>query len=151
MSANTTPTAVMPASASAASGTEELAGHHLRRFRFDRPQKFAALLLFCCSASALAYLRTPLTNADYQYARCGREMWERPSPIAGYFTTCGNIHDGALAYRLAGLPLTVERVLAGNRRRPPPGRCATNSASSACCCVCRLPLPLCCWAGRCGG
>jgi hypothetical protein len=27
--------------------------------------------------------------------------------LAGYFTTCGNIHDGILAYRLAGLPLTL--------------------------------------------
>ena len=34
-------------------------------------------------------------------------MWERPSPLAGYFTTCGNIHDGTLAYRAAGLPLTL--------------------------------------------
>ena len=25
----------------------------------------------------------------------------------GYFTTCGNIHDGVLTYRLAGLPLTL--------------------------------------------
>jgi len=40
-------------------------------------------------------------------------MWERPSPIAGYFTSCGNIHDGVLAYRMAGLPLTVQRVIAG--------------------------------------
>jgi hypothetical protein len=86
----------------------------LRRFRFDRPQQFAALLLFLLLGQCLWVIaRQPLTNADYQYARCGREMWERPSPIAGYFTTCGNIHDGALAYRLAGLPLTVERVLAG--------------------------------------
>jgi len=42
-------------------------------------------------------------------------MWERPSQLAGYFTSCGNIHDGILAYRLAGLPLTLnllaERVL----------------------------------------
>ena len=29
------------------------------------------------------------------------------SPLAGYYTTCGNIHDGILAYRLAGLPLTL--------------------------------------------
>jgi hypothetical protein len=88
--------------------------HRLRRFRFDRPQKFAALLLLllltqCCWQIAHA----PLTETDYQYARCGREMWERPSPIAGYFTTCGNVHDGVLAYRMAGLPLTVERLLAG--------------------------------------
>jgi hypothetical protein len=51
--------------------------------------------------------RQTLTDRDYQYARCGREMWERPSPLAGYFTSCGNIHDGILAYRLAGLPLTL--------------------------------------------
>jgi hypothetical protein len=48
-----------------------------------------------------------LTDRDYQYARCGREMWERPAQLAGYFTSCGNIHDGILAYRLAGLPLTL--------------------------------------------
>jgi hypothetical protein len=48
-----------------------------------------------------------LTDRDYQYARCGRETWERPSALAGYFTTCGNIHDGILGYRLAGLPLTL--------------------------------------------
>ena len=34
-------------------------------------------------------------------------MWERPSPLAGYFTSCGNIRDGILAYRVAGLPLTL--------------------------------------------
>ncbi len=55
--------------------------------------------------------RQTLTDRDYQYARCGREMWERPSPLAGYFTTCGNIHDGILAYRLAGLPLTLNLLL----------------------------------------
>ena len=48
-----------------------------------------------------------LTDRDYQYARCGRETWERPSALAGYYTSCGNIHDGILAYRLAGLPLTL--------------------------------------------
>src|SRR6202012_3134817 len=54
-----------------------------------------------------------LSDEDYQYARCGREMWEKPSPLDGYFTTCGNIHDGTLAYRAAGLPLTVQRIFAG--------------------------------------
>ncbi len=39
-------------------------------------------------------------------------MWERPSPLQGYFTTCGNLNgDGTLAYRVAGLPLTVQRLL----------------------------------------
>jgi len=88
----------------------------LRRFRFNLPQRIAAglLTLFLLQGFWLIGHET-LTDRDYQYARCGREMWERPSPLAGYFTTCGNIHDGVLAYRLAGLPLTLnlefERVL----------------------------------------
>jgi len=88
--------------------------HRLRKFRFEMPQKIAAGLLFLLLAQCLwVSTRRQLTEADYQYARCGREMWERPSPIAGYFTTCGNIHDGTLAYRATGLPLTLERILAG--------------------------------------
>jgi len=81
----------------------------LRRFRFNLPQRIAAGLLavFLIQGWWLTSRQT-LTDRDYQYARCGREMWERPSPLAGYFTTCGNIHDGVLAYRLAGLPLTVD-------------------------------------------
>jgi len=86
----------------------------LRRFRFDRPQRIAAVLLFLLFAQCYWVVRhQTLTERDYQYARCGREMWEKPSPLAGYFTTCGNIHDGTLAYRAAGLPLTIERILAG--------------------------------------
>jgi len=80
----------------------------LRRFRFNRPQRIAAVLLalFLVQGFWLVAHQT-LDDRDYQYARCGREMWEKPSPLAGYFTTCGNIHDGVLAYRLAGLPLTL--------------------------------------------
>ena len=84
----------------------------LRRFRFNLPQRIAAglLALFLLQGLWLTGRQT-LTDRDYQYARCGREMWERPSPLAGYFTTCGNIHDGILAYRLAGLPLTLNLLL----------------------------------------
>ncbi|MGA3344930.1 MAG: hypothetical protein ABSC76_08680 [Terracidiphilus sp.] len=80
----------------------------LRRFRFNLPQRIAAglLLVFLIQGLWLTGRQT-LTDRDYQYARCGREMWERPSPLAGYFTSCGNIHDGILAYRMAGLPLTL--------------------------------------------
>ena len=80
----------------------------LRRFRFNLPQRIAAGLLavFLVQGLWLTGHQT-LTDRDYQYARCGREMWERPSQLAGYFTSCGNIHDGILAYRLAGLPLTL--------------------------------------------
>jgi hypothetical protein len=80
----------------------------LRRFRFNRPQRIAAVLLALFLAQGFVLIaRQTLSDVDYQYARCGREMWEKPSPLAGYFTTCGNIHDGVLAYRLAGLPLTL--------------------------------------------
>jgi hypothetical protein len=80
----------------------------LRRFCFNLPQRIAAGLLAVFLLQGLWLTgRQTLTDRDYQYARCGREMWERPSPLAGYFTSCGNIHDGILAYRLAGLPLTL--------------------------------------------
>lgn len=88
--------------------------HTLRRFRFNRPQQIAAALLVIFLTQCLWVIhRDSLSDTDYAYARCGREMWETPSPLAGYFTTCGNIHDGTLAYRAAGLPLTIERILAG--------------------------------------
>jgi hypothetical protein len=86
----------------------------IRKFRFERPQQFAAFLLLMLLSQCLWVVhRQTLTERDYQFARCGREMWEQPSPLAGYFTTCGNIHDGTLAYRAAGLPLTAQRILAG--------------------------------------
>ena len=118
MSTDTSQPVLLPASREEASGAgtrpEHHPGHHLRRFRFDRPQQIAALLLLLLMAQCLRQIvRTPLTDNDYQYARCGREMWERPSPIAGYFTSCGNIHDGVLAYRMAGLPLSLQRLIAG--------------------------------------
>src|ERR1700739_2603639 len=80
----------------------------LRRFRFNLPQRIAAgmLALFLAQGLWLTAHQT-LSDRDYQYARCGREMWEKPSPLAGYYTSCGNIHDGVLAYRVAGLPLTL--------------------------------------------
>jgi hypothetical protein len=94
----------------------------LRRFRFNLPQRIAAglLVLFLGQGFWLIEHQT-LSERDYQYARCGREMWERPSPLAGYFTSCGNIHDGVLAYRVAGLPLTLNLAwerFADNFRKP---------------------------------
>ena len=84
----------------------------LRRFRFNRPQRIAAgLLAIFLIQGFWVVSRQTLTDADYQYARCGRETWERPSQLAGYYTTCGNIHDGILAYRLAGLPLTLNLLM----------------------------------------
>ena len=84
----------------------------LRRFRFNLPQRIAAALLAAFLLQGFWIVsRQTLTDSDYQYARCGRETWERPSPLAGYYTSCGNIHDGILAYRLAGLPLTLNLLV----------------------------------------
>ncbi len=83
----------------------------LRRFHFNFPQRIAAvfLALFLVQGFWITSHQT-LSDRDYQYARCGRETWEKPSPLAGYYTTCGNIHDGILAYRVAGLPLTLNLI-----------------------------------------
>lgn len=84
----------------------------LRRFRFNRPQRIATLLLLIFLGQGLWLTsRQTLSDRDYQYARCGRETWEKPSPLAGYFTSCGNIRDGILAYRIAGLPLTTDLLV----------------------------------------
>ena len=86
----------------------------LSGFQFKRPQQLAALLLLLLVAQCLwVFHRQTLTSRDYDFARCGREMWEKPNPLAGYFTTCGNIPDGTLGYRVAGLPLTLQRIVAG--------------------------------------
>ena len=84
----------------------------LRRFRFNRPQQIAAALLalFLLQGLWVAAHQT-LSDRDYRYARCGRETWEKPSPLAGYYTSCGNIHDGVIAYRVAGLPLTLNLLM----------------------------------------
>jgi hypothetical protein len=88
--------------------------NRIRRFRFNLPQRIAAglLALFLIQGLWLVGHQT-LTGRDYQYARCGREMWERPGAVPGYFTSCGNIRDGVLGYRLAGLPLTLNLELEG--------------------------------------
>jgi hypothetical protein len=98
----------------------------LPRIRIGRPQRLAALLLLFFLAECLWVVnRQQLSQQDYRYAECGREMWERPSPLAGYFTTCGNLNgDGTFAYRVAGLPLTMQRLamLGVDKLRKPENR-----------------------------
>jgi hypothetical protein len=100
------------------------------RIHIGRPQRLAALLLLLLLGECLwVVAHQELSTTDYRFAQCGREMWERPSPIAGYYTTCGNLNgDGTFAYRLAGLPLTLERLalLATDRFRAPENRLYTG-------------------------
>ena len=81
-------------------------------FTLGRPQQLAALLLLFFLGECLFVIsRQQLSATDFRFARCGREMWERPSPLAGYFTSCGNLGgDGTFAYRVAGFPLTTQRL-----------------------------------------
>jgi hypothetical protein len=83
------------------------------KFKLGLPQQLAlVLLLLLCTQCVWVIHRQELSSRDYRFARCGREMWERPSPLAGYFTTCGNLNgDGTFAYRVAGFPLTVQRLV----------------------------------------
>jgi hypothetical protein len=106
----------------------------IRRFQFNLPQRIAAVLLVLFLAQGLWLTEHQiLSDRDYQYARCGRETWERPAALAGYYTTCGNIHDGILGYRLAGLPLSlnllVERGL--DRFRKPEDRVIQTATGQA--------------------
>jgi hypothetical protein len=98
----------------------------LKGFYIGRAQRVAALLLLILAGECWwTIAHEPLDATDYRYARCGREMWEKPSPLLGYFTTCGNLNgDGTLAYRLAGLPLTAQRtvLLAVDHFRRPENR-----------------------------
>ena len=101
-------------------------------FRMGLPQRWAAVLLLVFLAEcSFVISRQSVTSEDYRYARCGREMWERPSPLAGYFTTCGNLNgEQTFAYRLAGFPLTAQRLvlLAGDEFRKPENRLYTGGS-----------------------
>jgi hypothetical protein len=82
-------------------------------FRAGRPQRLAALLLLVFLGECLWVIaHQRVSTDDYRYALCGRQMWERPNPLAGYFTTCGNLQgDGTFAYRIAAFPLTAQRLV----------------------------------------
>ncbi len=83
------------------------------QFRMGVPQRLAAVLLLVFLVEcSWTISRQQLTSDDFRYARCGREMWERPSPLPGFFTTCGNLNgEETFAYRIAGFPLTVHRII----------------------------------------
>ena len=101
-------------------------------FHLGRAQLIAGLmLLFFLGECLLVIGRQHTVTDDYRYARCGREMWERPSPLAGYFTTCGNLNgDGTFAYRVAAFPLTVQRLilLGADHFRKPENRLYANGS-----------------------
>lgn len=84
----------------------------LRRFRFNLPQRIAAGLLavFLFQGLWVAGHKAP-THRDYRYALCGSKTWDIPASFHGYPAPCGKIHDGIIAYRLAGLPLALDLLV----------------------------------------
>lgn len=89
----------------------------LPSLQIGRPQLVAAVLLSAFVLQCLWLIsKEPINETDYRFARCGREMWEHHPPLLGYFTSCGNIHDGVLAYRVAAAPLSVAIALDDERR-----------------------------------
>ena len=90
-------------------------------FYIGRAQRVAAALLLCLLAECLwVVARQPLSPQDYRFARCGREMWEKPSPLAGYFTTCGNLQGRRHVRLPPRRPAVDARTLDAARRRPLP-------------------------------
>jgi hypothetical protein len=95
----------------------------LRKFRFNFPQRIAALLLLMFLAQCILLLgTTPPTTLDFHYAVCGSRMWAAFSPHTPAPAVCPKLHGGVLAYRAAGLPLAVHNWLAGRPANALPNR-----------------------------
>lgn len=92
---------------------------HLRKFRFNTPQRIAALLLLIFAAQCLLVIgSTPATMQDAHYAVCGSRIWGAPS--ASTRAVCPKFSNGILAYRAAGLPLAIHHWLAGHSVKAAP-------------------------------
>lgn len=89
----------------------------LRKFRFNFPQRVAALLLLCFLAQCLwLNIHTPLTRTGYRVAVCGTQMWSSSAADHPDSLACSEVHDGTLAYRLAGLPVALDHLITGRVR-----------------------------------
>jgi len=90
-----------------------LPAQRLRKFRFNFPQRVAALLLLLFLGQGLwISTHTPLTPRAREFATCGASLWGvtlQPAPS----TPCAPIYDGTLGYRLVGLPVALNQLAAG--------------------------------------
>ncbi|ACO32356.1 MULTISPECIES: hypothetical protein [Acidobacterium] len=90
-----------------------LPAQRLRKFRFNFPQRVAALLLlFFLGQGFWISTHTPLTPRARQFAACGASLWGvAPQPASA--TPCAPVYDGTLGYRLAGLPVALDQLATG--------------------------------------
>jgi hypothetical protein len=86
----------------------------LRKFRFNKPQRIAAilLLLFATQCCFLIGAKPP-TRQGILFAACGSQLWAAHSAPTLNPTVCPALPADVLAYRAAGLPLAVHNWLAG--------------------------------------
>ena len=111
----------------------------LRRFRFNLPQRIAALLLLCFLGQwAWLNQHTLLTRNGYRVAACGAQMWLpggfSNQPSAPTALACGGIADGVLAYRLAGLPVALHQFFTQSTSQigsQPAGQATADSPQSS--------------------
>lgn len=88
--------------------------HRLRKFRFERPQKIAALTLLLLLGQCLwVSARRPVAASLGQIAPCGSEALPLPSMPAGGSAACQNNDDGSLARLAIAVPLALHRAWAG--------------------------------------
>ncbi len=91
-----------------------LPAQRLRKFRFNFPQRVAALLLLFFLGQCLwVSTHAPLTAAGEHFADCGARSWSS-SALDRQPADCGRIEDGTLAYRLAGLPVVLDQLVTGH-------------------------------------
>lgn len=86
----------------------------LRKFRFNTPQRIAAILLlmFATQCCFLIGARPP-TQRGIFFAACGSQLWAAHSARTLNPAVCSAIPPDVLAYRAAGLPLAIHNWLAG--------------------------------------
>jgi hypothetical protein len=90
-----------------------LPAQRLRKFRFNFPQRVAALLLLLFLGQGLwISAHSPLVSSARQFAACGASLWGvklQPAPAP----PCAPVCDGTLGYRLAGLPVVLDQLVTG--------------------------------------
>jgi hypothetical protein len=86
----------------------------LRKFRFDTPQRIAAMLLLMFATQCVYLIGVnPPTPRGMLLAACGSQLWASSSTPALNPAVCPATPDGVLAFRAAGLPLAIHNWLAG--------------------------------------
>ncbi|MGC8550361.1 MAG: hypothetical protein ACP5M4_11730 [Acidobacteriaceae bacterium] len=86
----------------------------LRKFRFNTPQRIAAILLLMFATQCVYLIGVnPPTPHGILMAACGSQLWAASSAPALNPAVCPATPDGVLAFRAAGLPLAIHNWLAG--------------------------------------